>query len=226
MKHQELFNKVTAIIAEKSILKHPFYLAWQKGLLKKEELQDYMKQYYHLESAFPRFQSGIHANCGDNEMRKVMLKDLVGEEGPETNHVDQLITFSAALGVSKEELENSPANQNTLKAIDTILGLTQDKNINKGLAALATYKEQIRAVAETKEHGLKEFYGIEAPEALQFFRTHAKKNVAWHELLDNNVTPADYDNVTTATGSLCDAWWSYLDGVTTPDMCERAGMTA
>lgn len=221
MKHQQLFEKVSEIIAEKSILNHPFYQAWQKGVLKKEELQDYMVQYYHLESAFPRFQSAVHTNCADSEMRKVMLKDLVGEEGPETNHVDQLITFSAALGVSKEKLESSTANANTLAAIDTILGLTQDKNINKGLAALATYKEQIRGVAVTKESGLQSFYGITSPEALQFFRTHAKKNTAWHELLDQNVSEAEYSNTLESVGTLCNAWWSYLDGVTTPDMCMR-----
>ncbi len=221
MKHQSLFDKLSAIIAEKSILKHPFYQVWQKGLLEKAELQEYMKQYYHLESAFPRFQSGVHTNCANNEMRKIMLKDLVGEEGPETNHVDQIVTFSAALGISQSELEQSVANVNTLAAIDTILGLTQDKNINSGLAALATYKEQIRGVAETKEDGLKKFYGIDSPEALQFFRTHAKKNVAWHELLDSNVTEADYEKALGATKTLCEAWWSYLDGVTTPEIMAR-----
>lgn len=221
MKHQSFFAELSAIIAEKSILKHPFYQVWQKGLLKKEELQDYMKQYYHLESAFPRFQSAVHTNCADSEMRKVMLKDLVGEEGPETNHVDQLVTFAEALGMTKEEITASTANEKTLAAIDTILGLTQDKNINSGLAALATYKEQIRGVAETKEHGLKEFYGVTGDEALQFFRTHAKKNVAWHELLDSHVTDANYEKALNATRALCDAWWSYLDGVTTPAIMAR-----
>ena len=221
MKNQSLFDKLTAVIAENSILKHPFYQVWQKGLLKKEELQDYMKQYYHLESAFPRFQSGVHTNCTDNAMRMVMLKDLVGEEGSETNHVDQLVTFSAALGVSKEELENSVAHKNTLEAIDTILGLTQDKDINKGLAALATYKEQIKAVSVTKESGLKEFYGVTGDEALQFFRTHAKTNVAWHGLLDENITEAEYATALESSEKLCKAWWHYLDGMTTPDMMAR-----
>ena len=221
MKNQSFFEELSGVIAAKSILKHPFYQCWQKGLLKQEELQDYMKQYYHLESAFPRFQSGVHAQCADNDMRKVMLRDLVSEEGPETNHVDQLIAFAEALGVSKEEIENSKANENTLAAIDVILGLTQDKNIDSGLAALAAYKEQIRGVAETKEHGLKEYYGITSDEALKFFRTHAKKNVAWHELLDAHVTEENKSRAIGAAGALCDAWWSYLDGVTTPDMMTR-----
>lgn len=221
MKNTSFFNKFSEIISKKSILKHPFYQCWQVGGLQKGELQEYLKQYYHLENAFPRFMSGIHANCENAEMRQIMLKDLIGEEGQATNHVDQLITFSAALGLTREEIVNSKANKNTSDAIKTFLDLAQDKNINKGLAALATYKEQIRKVAETKEHGLQAYYGIKGDEALQFFRTHAKRNTAWHELLDQNISEKEYPLALNAASSLCDTWWYYLDGVTTPAMTER-----
>lgn len=221
MKHKKFFDQFSEIINRKSILKHPFYQCWQMGKLKKKELQDYMKQYYHLENAFPRFMSGIHANCTDAEMRQIMLKDLVGEEGEATNHVNQLITFSQALGLTTEEILNSKPNTNTSQAIKTFLKLAQDKNINRGLAALATYKEQIAKVALTKEHGLKKYYGVKGDEALQFFRTHAKRNVAWHELLDEMISEKEYPIALRAVNSLCDAWWHYLDGVTTTAMTER-----
>src|SRR3989338_949837 len=169
MKHQTFFNQLSEIISKKSILKHPFYQCWQAGKLEKGELQEYMKQYYHFENAFPRFMSGIHTNCEDLGMRQAMLKDLIGEEGEDTNHVGQLITFSQSLCLSKDEVVNSKANKNTSNAIKTFLGLAQDKNINRGLAALAAYKEQIRKVAVTKEQGLKDYYGIQDDQALQFF---------------------------------------------------------
>ncbi|MES3032271.1 MAG: CADD family putative folate metabolism protein [Patescibacteria group bacterium] len=221
MKHQTFFKQLSEIIEEKSILKHPFYQCWQAGKLEKMELQDYMKQYYHLENAFPRFMSGIHTNCEDAQMRGVMLKDLIGEEGEVTNHVTQLITFSEALGLTENEVVNSKANKNTAEAIDTFLALAQDKNINKGLAALATYKEQIRKVAVTKAQGLKDYYGIQDSKALQFFTTHAKVNTAWHELLDEMISDKEYPTALKAVSSLCDAWWHYLDGVTTPSMAMR-----
>ncbi|MES2023421.1 MAG: iron-containing redox enzyme family protein [Patescibacteria group bacterium] len=220
MKNTSFFEQVSAIIKEKSILNHPFYKCWQMGKLTKEEMQDYTKQYYHLENAFPRFMSGIHTNCENADMRQNMLKDLIGEEGEATNHVNQLFAFGKAFGLSKEELMNSRANQNTTDAINTILSLTQDKDINKGLAALATYKEQIAKVAVTKEFGLKEFYGVEGDEALQFFRTHAKKNVIWHEMLDEMINDKEQPIALNSVGTLCDAWWHYLDGVTTPAMRE------
>ncbi len=221
MKHTKFFAQLSEVIARKSILNHPFYKCWQAGKLEKGELQEYMKQYYHLENAFPRFMSGIHSNCDNAKMRKAMLKDLIGEEGESTNHVAQLLTFSEALGLSKEEVVNSKANKNTSEVITTFLNLAQDKNINKGLAALATYKEQIRKVSTTKEQGLKDFYGIQNDQALQFFRTHAKVNTVWHELLDEMISEKEYPIALGAVSSLCDVWGHYLDGVTTPAMNAR-----
>ncbi len=221
MKNTLFFVEFSKIIKQRSILLHPFYKCWQAGKLKKEELQEYTKQYYHFENSFPRFMSGIHANSDNAKMRQVMLKDLINEEGETTNHVNQLVTFSEALGLSKKEVVNSKQNKNTKEAIDTILGLTQDKDINKGLAALAAYKEQIAKVATTKEHGLKEFYGIKHDDDIQFFKTHAKRNTAWRKLLDKNIRESEYPVALNATVLLCNAWWHYLDGVTTPSIIER-----
>ncbi len=220
MKNQSLFSAISSIISEKSILNHPFYQCWQAGKLTKEELQDYMVQYYHLENAFPRFQSSIHANTIDGDMRQMMLKDLINEEWADNNHVALLVRFAEALGLTKEQLINSKPNKNTEEAINTVLEMTADPDIAKGIAALAVYKEQIAKVAVTKEAGLKEFYGITAPEALQFFRVHSNQNVIWHNLLDTQVTKEAYPAVLASVHTMCDAWWHYLDGVTTPSMME------
>ncbi|PYJ98970.1 MAG: pyrroloquinoline quinone biosynthesis protein PqqC, partial [Verrucomicrobia bacterium] len=42
-------------IAEKHLLKHPFYLAWTRGELSREALADYARQYYHHVTAFPTY---------------------------------------------------------------------------------------------------------------------------------------------------------------------------
>jgi len=52
-------------IAEKHLLKHPFYLAWTRGELSREALTDYAKQYYHHVAAFPTYLSAVHAKCDD-----------------------------------------------------------------------------------------------------------------------------------------------------------------
>ena len=42
------------MIAERSLLKHPFYQAWTAGTLSIERLQNYAVQYYPHVAAFPR----------------------------------------------------------------------------------------------------------------------------------------------------------------------------
>ncbi len=58
-------DKIDNDIAEKHLLKHPFYLAWTRGELSKEALTDYAKQYYHHVAAFPTYLSAVHSKCDD-----------------------------------------------------------------------------------------------------------------------------------------------------------------
>src|SRR5204862_361042 len=73
-------DKIDNDIAEKHLLKHPFYLAWTRGELSKEALADYARQYYHHVAAFPTYLSAVHANCNDQTTRKQLLNNLIDEE--------------------------------------------------------------------------------------------------------------------------------------------------
>ena len=52
-KNAKLLEKVDAAIAEKNLLKHPFYQDWQAGKLSRAALQLYAAQYYRHVEAFP-----------------------------------------------------------------------------------------------------------------------------------------------------------------------------
>jgi hypothetical protein len=45
MSNTQLLEKIDAAIAEKNLLKHPFYQDWQEGKLSRESLQLYAAQY-------------------------------------------------------------------------------------------------------------------------------------------------------------------------------------
>ena len=79
-------DKIDNDIADKNLLKHPFYLAWTRGELSKEALTDYAKQYYHHVAAFPTYLSAVHARCDDQATRKQLLDKAVYEIGYELNH--------------------------------------------------------------------------------------------------------------------------------------------
>ena len=61
----QYLDEIDVDIAQKHLLKHPFYLAWARGELTREALTDYARQYYHHVAAFPTYLSAVHANCDD-----------------------------------------------------------------------------------------------------------------------------------------------------------------
>ena len=105
----EHLDKIDSDIAEKHLLKHPFYLAWTRGELSKEALTDYAKQYYHHVAAFPTYLSAVHAKCDDQPTRKQILQNLIDEEAGSPNHPELWKQFANALGVDDFDEEKQPA---------------------------------------------------------------------------------------------------------------------
>ena len=57
-----LKQKIAAIIGEKHLLKHPFYVAWTEGKLTQEQLRHYAEQYFYNVLAEPTYLSAVHFN--------------------------------------------------------------------------------------------------------------------------------------------------------------------
>ena len=77
--------RLAEVLEEKSLLKHPFYRAWTQGTLPAERLQEYARQYFHFEAAFPRFLSALHSRVEDPGVRQLILENLWDEEYGERN---------------------------------------------------------------------------------------------------------------------------------------------
>ena len=50
-------DRIDALIKDRHLLTHPFYVRWREGTLPLEAIQEYTRQYYAFESAFPRLLS-------------------------------------------------------------------------------------------------------------------------------------------------------------------------
>ena len=147
-------------IAEKHLLKHPFYLAWARGELSKEALTDYARQYYHHVAAFPTYLSAVHARCDDQTTRRRILSNLIDEEAGSPNHPELWKQFANALGVSEVDLANTEKQVQTEDLIETFRSMCGAKSTAEGLAALYAYESQIPSICESKIDGLKKHYGF------------------------------------------------------------------
>ena len=210
-------DKVDSDIAEKHLLKHPFYLAWTRGELSKEALTDYAKQYYHHVAAFPTYLSAVHAKCDDQPTRKQILSNLIDEEAGSPNHPELWKQFAEGLGVEDIDLAKIEKQPETTNLIGTFRSVCGERSTAEGLAALYAYESQIPAICESKIDGLKKHYGFTDPKHYEYFSVHieadTKHSADEREMLGSYVDDRNIDNVRTSVHRVLDALWQMLSGV-------------
>lgn len=214
----DICDRLDEIIAERSLLKHPFYQTWQKGELPLEALKGYACQYYHHVLQFPTYVSGAHANCDDLADRQELLENLVEEEQGPNNHPELWLQFGETLGLTRQEIIGSTPLPETAALIKTFRRITKDSPFVRGIAALYAYESQMPTVAGTKMDGLKRFYGIRDPRGLRFFVVHHSLDVEHARVTRNMVakyarTEAEKTQAVSAVEEATGALLSFLDGV-------------
>ncbi|NJO80724.1 MAG: CADD family putative folate metabolism protein [Cyanobacteria bacterium RM1_2_2] len=213
-----LREQLDAIVAEKHLLTHPFYVAWTEGKLTRDHLKHYAKQYFHHVLAFPTYISAVHYNTPHLAVRQELLENLVGEEQGEKNHPALWRQFATALGATAAELEASDKLNSTVNLIDTFRQLCLNRPFYAGLAALHVYESQIPDVAAVKIDGLKQFYGMENPADYEFFSVHQVADIYHAEstakLIEAYaVTDEQQAEVKQVAQIAAAALWQFLDGV-------------
>ena len=210
-------DKIDNDIAEKHLLKHPFYLAWTRGELSKEALTDYAKQYYHHVAAFPTYLSAVHARCDDQPTRKQILSNLIDEEAGSPNHPELWKQFAAALGVEDVDLAKTEKQPETKNLIETFRAVCGEQSTAEGLAALYAYESQIPAICESKIDGLKKHYGFIDPKHYEYFSVHIEADrehsAAERKMLSTYIDNHNIDNLRASARRVLDALWEMLSGV-------------
>jgi pyrroloquinoline-quinone synthase len=209
---------IDSAVAERAMLKHPFYQAWTEGRLSLDDLRAYARQYFHHVEAFPRAVSAVHSACPDRDGRRMLAENLAEEEGIEAgkqDHATLWLMFACGLGESEDAVRGQALNAETRGLIDTFRTLSR-RSYASGLGALYAYESQFPAVAGAKIEGLVERYGIADEETLRFFRVHESADIehgaVCRRLLDR--LPEDERAEAIAAGEeLAGALWSFLSGV-------------
>jgi pyrroloquinoline-quinone synthase len=210
-------DKIDNDIAEKHLLKHPFYLAWARGELSKQALTDYAKQYYHHVAAFPTYLSAVHAKCDDQPIRKQILANLIDEEAGSPNHPDLWKQFASALSVGDVDLRKTKKRPETKNLIETFRSVCGSESTAEGLAALYAYESQIPAICESKIDGLKKHYGFTDSKGYEYFSVHIEADkehsAVERQMLADNIDNDNFGPVRLSVNRVLDALWEMLSGV-------------
>jgi len=213
----QYLDNIDKDIAQKHLLKHPFYLAWARGELSKDALTDYAQQYYHHVAAFPTYLSAVHAKCDDLNTRKQLLNNLIDEESGSPNHPELWKEFADGLGVEDAELAQTEKRPETKKLIDIFRSVCGQGSTAEGLGALYAYESQIPAICESKIDGLKKHYGFTKPEHYEYFTVHIEADrehsATEREMLNRYIDDRNFESVKASVNRVLDALWEMLSGV-------------
>lgn len=223
MTSKEALRLLDQIIRDRSILKHPFYLAWQRGELTRNDLATYATVYYPHIAAFPDYLRNAIRCAGDPVTRNELQKNLADELTNPAPHPELWLDFAEATGADRATVNSSAPTNRTANTIFTFHRLTKGDSAG-GLAALYAYESQQPAVAAEKVRGLRSFYAISGETAVRYFTVHASADIEHREAERNALERClerggSAENIMTATNQALDAYWDLLDGV-----CEEAAL--
>lgn len=229
MTTQEFLDKLDEIVRDRHMLQHPFYIMWNEGQLTVDMLREYAKEYYHQVHFFPTYVSATHANCDDMEVRQMLLENLLEEEQGPNNHPELWLRFAETLGATREEIANRRFLPHTRASVRILKDLARRNNPAEGLAALYAYEAQIPEISTTKIDGLKKWYDLDTPNALEFFAVHEHadeihRKVTREALVRLCVNDDQKKAALDAAREAADAFNLLLDGVYTTWCAEKASL--
>ncbi len=146
-------QRCDGIVARRSLLQHPFYVAWSNGTLPVPALRDYARDY----GAFIRTVAQGWETAGETHIAGI-------EEGHADvwNH-----TFAASLETS---VADEPRTPEVVALVDTARGLFADRA--SVLGALYAFESQQPYTAQSKLTGLREHYQQLPEPCGEYFRLH------------------------------------------------------
>jgi pyrroloquinoline-quinone synthase len=225
MHAQDTLNRLDKFIQSRSILDHPFYVAWQNGELSPEQLATYALVYYPHVTAFPGYLELALESAEDEAVRTELEANLEDEKNNPKAHSELWLDFAAGVGASRENLPNEPWYPAAENIVSTFERLSSN-GTGGALAALYAYESQQPEVSRQKSDGLQELYGVDDPDTLAYFEVHAETDIehrqgerlALEHSLENGTSA---EEVLTSAAQALDAYWGLLDGI-----CEEAGLPA
>jgi pyrroloquinoline-quinone synthase len=215
VKNANLLARMDAAIAEKSLLKHPFYQDWQAGKLSREALQLYAAQYYRHVEAFPGHLRVLAART-EGPLQGLIRENLAEEENPAGPHPKLWRDFAEAVGVGEDDITCCPALPGTQAVVHKFREICGDRPVQEAVAALYAYESQVPEIATTKIDGLKKFYGVTQAEGLEYFAVHEETDKAhreaWRGWLEEHASGGE-EEILKTTNEALDALWGALDAV-------------
>jgi pyrroloquinoline-quinone synthase len=215
MTSTELWTRIDETLAQYDLLKHPFYQAWSKGELTRDQLAFYGAQYGEHVSAFPTYLTRLHSRLPEGSARKAILANAAEEEIDGRSHAELWRQFANGVG-------GQPGKGEVLDEVSDLVAtfrtIAERAALPEALGAFYAYESQVPRIAQEKLAGLNKFYGADERTG-EYFSVHMTADVhhsaTWRNLIDKCVQqdPESSDQVLCGVEEAAKSLWKALDGI-------------
>lgn len=168
----KLIYRIDQEVDKKSLLKHSFYKMWSNGELSIDHLQGYSLEYFQLVKVVPELVNNILLKMGESKLSSIVEESKKEEE----SHVEPWIRFAGSLGVKKNDLLNYVCDENTKKAVSSLLDLTRN-SLDEAICAMYAYEMDLPNISKSKIEGLNKFYNLSSSDSRNYFEIHQEADI-------------------------------------------------
>lgn len=190
MTSQEFLRELDERIAKYDLLTHPFYQAWSRGELTREDIREYATDYYHHVRAFPTYLAELAMRLDDGDLRQTVLTNFADEKGSrdDSAHDEIWLQFAKAFGAGN--MNRRRPTSGVADLVKFFHRLAAEASTQEALAAFYAYESQVPRLAAEKERGLRAFYNADE-NATRYFTLHKTADLehaeSWRQLLARQI---------------------------------------
>jgi pyrroloquinoline-quinone synthase len=219
-----LREELDQVIAKHDLLSHPFYVAWSKGQLGKDDLRAYAQQYFHQVAAFPEYLETFEnrSQSYSPALSQVVAQNRAEEEGADSPdgraHAEMWLDFAEGMGAERATVGATAPLPEVENLVSTFQRIVRQGSAAEALAAFYAYESQVPRIAKEKARGLTELYGADQS-TCAYFTHHQTADVyhslVWSEQLEKEIgsDPALRDTALQTAQTVAKALWRALDGI-------------
>jgi pyrroloquinoline-quinone synthase len=215
---EQFKQELKDIVDARHCVQHPLVQAWAAGTLPKEVLGRWAQQHYHFTKDLWAFLAATYSNCPYADARETIMENLTEEEDPRDPHVNILLGFAKACGISPEEIKASKPMPTTWGLKDWLTRISTHQPWIESAAGMHIGMEsQMPTMAATIIPALREKYGMSEAD-IRFFTLHQQADQEHggriYELVAKYATtPEVREAVKQAVREGTQKRWLYYDGV-------------
>jgi pyrroloquinoline-quinone synthase len=209
-------QRLEAAVQARHSRMNPFTEKWVKGELSREQLGAWACQHYQYVSQFARWCAAVYAECPDPDARDFLLENIVEEESG-VKHVDLLIRFAEACGVSRTEVETKPQLPTT-RGLTAWCYETSRRPFHVAAAGLLVGLEsQVPGIYQRNLPPLRTHYGFSDHE-VEFFAIHIEADEVHGErgyqiVEHHSTTPEKQAEAVDQVRQATEMRWQYMTGL-------------